>query len=80
MCLAFDLFEDQARAYFRTMADFRHVAETIRQTVNSDVHCLALVSGGKDSTYMLYQLVAHGLRPLLFTLDNGYISEEALAS
>ena len=38
-----------------------------------------LLSGGKDSTYMLYQLVRDlGLRPLVvFTLDNGYISEEA---
>jgi amino acid adenylation domain-containing protein len=80
MCLAFDLFEDQARAYFRTMEEFRDIAETIRQGADSDVHCLALVSGGKDSTYMLYQLVASGLRPLLFTFDNGYISEEALAN
>ena len=78
MCLAFDLFEDQARAYFRTMSDFEHIVRDIKGRAESNVHCLALVSGGKDSTYMLYQLVAHGLRPLLFTLDNGFISEEAL--
>ena len=37
------------------------------------------MSGGKDSTYMLYQLVReYGLRPLVFTLDNGYISDAAL--
>ncbi|MCB0015824.1 MAG: 7-cyano-7-deazaguanine synthase, partial [Anaerolineales bacterium] len=40
---------------------------------------IVLLSGGKDSTYMLYQLVReYKLRPLVFTLDNGYISAEAL--
>jgi acyl carrier protein len=42
--------------------------------------CIVLLSGGKDSTYMLYQLVGMGLRPLAFTLDNGYISDEAKAN
>ena len=36
--------------------------------------CLALLSGGKDSTYVLYQLVAMGLKVLAFSLDNGFIS------
>ena len=36
-----------------------------------------LVSGGKDSIYALYQLVELGLTPLVFTLDNGFISEGA---
>ncbi|MEM7283266.1 MAG: phosphopantetheine-binding protein, partial [Pseudomonadota bacterium] len=39
--------------------------------------CLVLFSGGKDSTYMLYQLVTLGLKPLAVTLDNGYVSEGA---
>ena len=39
-----------------------------------------LLSGGKDSTYALGQLVEMGLRVLTFTLDNGYISDEAKAN
>ncbi|HET9709314.1 MAG TPA: phosphopantetheine-binding protein, partial [Gemmatimonadales bacterium] len=45
-----------------------------------DYDCLVLLSGGKDSTYMLYQLCGLGLKPLVFTLDNGFISEEAKAN
>ena len=36
-----------------------------------------LLSGGKDSTYVLYQLLAMDLRVLTMTLDNGFISEGA---
>jgi tRNA(Ile)-lysidine synthase TilS/MesJ len=36
-----------------------------------------LYSGGKDSTYSLCRLVDMGLRVRAFTLDNGFISEEA---
>ena len=39
-----------------------------------------LLSGGKDSTYALAQLVGMGVRVLAFTLDNGYISESAKAN
>src|SRR5256886_16361623 len=42
--------------------------------------CLVLLSGGKDSTYMLYHLCGLGLKPLVFTLDNGFISEAAKAN
>lgn len=39
--------------------------------------CLILLSGGKDSTYALANLANMGLKILSFTLDNGFISEEA---
>jgi hypothetical protein len=36
------------------------------------------ISGGKDSTYVLYKLVKeHGLRTLAFTIDNGFLNDEA---
>jgi acyl carrier protein len=38
---------------------------------------MMLLSGGKDSTYALCRLVELGLTPLVFTLDNGYISDGA---
>jgi hypothetical protein len=32
-----------------------------------------MLLSGKDSTYVLAQLVGMGLRVLTFTLDNGYV-------
>lgn len=43
--------------------------------------CICLYSGGKDSTYMLYNLVKkYKLRVLAFTLDHGFLSEEAFSN
>ena len=40
---------------------------------------LVCLSGGKDSTYTLMLAVKkYGLKPLAFTLDNGFLSEQAL--
>ena len=39
-----------------------------------------LLSGGKDSTYAMAQLVEMGVNVLAYTLDNGYISDEAKAN
>ena len=51
--------------------------ETLKAERRGEHDCVVLFSGGKDSTYMLYQLVALGLKPLTFTLDNGFISDGA---
>jgi len=45
---------------------------------DAEYDCLLLYSGGKDSTYVLYQLVKMNLKVLAYTFDNGYISKEAL--
>ncbi len=40
--------------------------------------CLVCYSGGKDSTYALIRIKErYGMRPLAFTLDNGFISKKA---
>lgn len=39
--------------------------------------CIVGVSGGVDSSYVLYLAVKHGLRPLAVHLDNGWNSELA---
>ncbi len=39
--------------------------------------CIVGVSGGVDSSYVLYLAVTHGLRPLAVHLDNGWNSELA---
>ncbi len=80
MCLAFDLFEDKARAFFGTMDDLKAIAERMKAERTGDYDCLVLLSGGKDSTYMVHQMVGLGLKVLTLTLDNGFISEGALAN
>jgi len=77
LCRGFDGYKDRAQTYFKTMADLQALFDRIKSENRGEYDCLALFSGGKDSTYMLAQLAAAGLKVLAFTLDNGYISEEA---
>ncbi len=78
LCLNFEEYQRRAKRYFRTMDDLKGVFSP-RPTVNgAEYDCILLLSGGKDSTYALGQLVEMGLKVLAFTLDNGYISEQAL--
>ena len=76
-CRSFDTYRDKAQAYFRSLQDLETL---LRSGKAGEYDCLALLSGGKDSTYMLARLADLGLRILAFTLDNGYISEEAKAN
>ncbi|MCK5057857.1 MAG: AMP-binding protein, partial [Candidatus Aminicenantes bacterium] len=77
ICREFESYKEKARAYFKTMADFREVVEKAQRTKRGDYDCLMLYSGGKDSSYVLHRLVEMGLKVLSFTFDNGYISETA---
>ena len=45
--------------------------------LGKDYDCIVGVSGGVDSSYVLYLAVQHGLRPLAVHLDNGWNSELA---
>jgi amino acid adenylation domain-containing protein/non-ribosomal peptide synthase protein (TIGR01720 family) len=77
-CRDFDELKDRFRSYFKTPFDLQRILDHARQTKTGKYDCMVLYSGGKDSTYMLYQLVREmGMQPLVFFLDNGYISEEA---
>lgn len=80
ICRDFDVYRDSADAYFSDMNAFRDVAAAMRAGRCGKYDCVVLLSGGKDSTYVLCQVVDHGLNPLVFTLDNGYISDEAKAN
>lgn len=44
---------------------------------NEKYDCITGISGGVDSTYMVYLCKKYGLRPLLVHLDNGWNSEIA---
>ena len=80
LCKAYDSYQDQAQQYFRDMGELEAIARQIKEQARGDCDCIALLSGGKDSSYMLHRLVDMGLRVLSFTLDNGYISDEAKAN
>ena len=79
-CRSFARRRHEVARYFRTPADLEEVLRGVRGRAQGRApDCIVLTSGGKDSTYMLYRLVrSHGMRPLVFTLDNGYLSDTAL--
>lgn len=54
------------------------VAKMRRAGRNKSYDCICGVSGGRDSTYCLHQVVKLGLRPLAVHFDNGWNSEIAV--
>jgi len=76
VCNAFEGYKEEAQRYFKTEDELKTIL-TSKRGQNPHYDCLSLLSGGKDSTYILAQLVGMGLKVLAFTLDNGYISEQA---
>jgi len=77
LCTGFEDYQKKTQSYFRTTEDFQKLFEVRPTDQGSEYDCISLLSGGKDSTYVLGQLVEMGLKVLAFTLDNGYISEQA---
>lgn len=79
-CRAYAELSGEVDRYFRTRADLTaELEDRKRRAADRAYDSLVLVSGGKDSTYMLYQLVREfGVRPLVFLLDNGFISDSAI--
>ncbi|OAV43673.1 non-ribosomal peptide synthetase [Lewinella sp. 4G2] len=80
LCLGFEDYQKQVQHYFRTKEDLRQLFTPQPSAGAAEYDCIMLLSGGKDSTYALGQLVQMGLKVLAFTLDNGYISQQALAN
>ena len=77
LCRSYDTYRDKVTAFFKPYDALLAIAENAKQTRRGDHDCIVLLSGGKDSTYMLYQLAEMGLKILAFTLDNGFISDGA---
>ena len=67
----------EADVYFRDLADLKPVLANARKSSAGKQDCMMLLSGGKDSTYALCRLVDLGFTPIVFTLDNGFISDGA---
>jgi amino acid adenylation domain-containing protein len=77
VCREYDVYKEQAKAYFGSMKELRDILADAKATREGDYDCLLLLSGGKDSSYVLHQLLSMDLKVLAYTLDNGYISENA---
>lgn len=60
--------------------DWGHIVELVKKNgKNNKYDCIVGVSGGVDSSYLLYLLKEkYGLRPLAVTLDNGWSSKIAV--
>ena len=80
ICRVYEEDEDRAHSYFRTPQELQKIVDDAKSGSRGGPDCMMLCSGGKDSTYALCQLVELGLTPLVFTLENGYISEGAKAN
>jgi len=79
LCNSFENYQQKVQQYFRTEKDLQALFATTKVPAGT-YDCIMLLSGGKDSTYALAQLAEMGLKVLAFTLDNGYISEQAKAN
>ncbi|MGB3672583.1 MAG: amino acid adenylation domain-containing protein [Phormidesmis sp.] len=85
VCRTYETYRHRTATYFRSMEELRSRLEAACQRKNNlknnlknnQYDCMMLLSGGKDSTYALAQLVHMGFKVFAFTLDNGYISEGA---
>ena len=60
-------------AFFQSRVD---AAKAQAEALGSRYDCLVGFSGGKDSTYIIYQMKhCYHMRVLAFTLDNGFSTE-----
>ncbi|MBN4065745.1 N-acetyl sugar amidotransferase [Candidatus Amoebophilus asiaticus] len=85
ICNNCHLFDEIAKEYPHNevgQAKLQRVIEKIKkQGKNKKYDCVVGVSGGTDSTYVLYLIVKkYGLRPLAVHFDNGWNSEIAVSN
>lgn len=78
LCQGFVSYKKKVTQYFKTKEDLKELFYKRALKGDGNYDCIMLLSGGKDSTYALGQLIEMGLKVLAFTLDNGYISQQAL--
>ncbi len=76
ICRDYSTYRDKVAPYFRSIPEFETILKQ-GQTSPDGYDCMVLLSGGKDSTYALCRVVDLGFKVLAYTLDNGYLSEQA---
>jgi len=77
LCTSFENYKKNVADYFGDLTMLKYRIEKAAAGKTGKYDCIMLLSGGKDSTYALSQLVDLGFKVMAYTLDNGYISEEA---
>ena len=78
-CKIHDELEAKYPINIQTPARLQQLADKIKKDGrNKPYDCIVGVSGGRDSTYTLYNAVKLGLRPLAVHFDNGWNSEIAV--
>lgn len=80
ICREFEHYHDRAESYFGSLRELEEIFDAAQKVKTGEYDCLMLLSGGKDSTYAIYQVAAIARRVLAVTLDNGYISDVAKAN
>ena len=76
-CQAFESYRPVIETFFTDENEMDSIIDDMKGKNHQTYDCIVAFSGGKDSTYALCRLVDKGVRVLAFTLDNGYISEDA---
>ena len=78
----YHMFQKYANDYPRGVDGLKvwnkHAEEIKRSGKGKEYDCIIGVSGGTDSSFLLYVAKEFGLRPLAVTLDNGWSSEIAV--
>ncbi len=78
-CKIHDELEAKYPLNDKTPEKLKEIVDTIKKEgKNKEYDCIVGVSGGRDSTYTLYNAVKLGLRPLAVHFDNGWNSEIAV--
>ena len=73
-----DFLNKYKKENYKKELNFDKLIETIKKEgKNKKYDCIVGVSGGVDSSFVLYKVVEFGLRPLAVHLDNGWNSELA---
>jgi amino acid adenylation domain-containing protein len=80
LCRDFAKHNVRVETYFRGRDELKDTIAAAARSNTGNSDCMVLLSGGKDSTYALYQVVGMGFKVYAFTLDNGYVSPEARAN
>ena len=71
---AHQLNDENKRRFEKLIAKIKHEGR------KKEYDCVVGVSGGRDSTYVLYNAIKLGLRPLAVHFDNGWNSEIAVSN
>jgi N-acetyl sugar amidotransferase len=80
-CKEYDILD---KKFSRNEATEKKLLRILKEVKNAgktkEYDCVVGVSGGMDSSYMLYKAVELGLRPLVVHFDNGWNTEKSVSN